>query len=110
MDAKQISILFSTLGISPNYIGYRYLVHVVLLAVSYSGQTFPQLKDLYAETAEYFDVSVGIVMHDIRTVLRTYWNRNDTDTFTKVTGYPVSDTLTIKEFVSIVAEYLVTHF
>lgn len=53
---------------------------------------------------------VGVVMHDIRTVLRTYWNRNDTDTFTKVTGYPVSDTLTIKEFVSIVAEYLVTHF
>lgn len=110
MKSKQISELFYTLGISPNYRGYPYLLHVVGLAVNYHGQPFPCLKDLYQQTAEYYGITQSIVIHNIRTLLRSYWNQNNAAVFTKITGYPVRDKLTTKEFISIVAEYLADLF
>lgn len=106
MNVKRISDLFNTLGVCPNYKGYPYLIHVVGLASAYHGQPFPCMKDLYEQTAAYFDISPSIVIHDIRTLLRSYWNQNNASIFSDITLYPVRDKLTIKEFVSVIAEYL----
>lgn len=108
MKANQISILFNSLGICPNFKGYPYLSYIVEIAVSYHGKPFPTLKALYSIAGEHFDVSPSIISHDIRTLLRVYWNQDNSDTFAQIIHYPVRDKLTIKEFVSVVAEYIAT--
>lgn len=106
MNTKQITDLFNKLGICPTYKGYPYLTYVVLTAVGYHGQPFPCLKNLYVTAGEHFGVSSSIIEHDIRTLVRSYWNQDNSATFSRVVHYPVRDKLTTKEFISIMAEYL----
>lgn len=106
MNAKRISNLFQKLGISPRYKGYPYLVHLVNLAINYYGQSFPNIKELYQQTAKHFDIPLGMVTDNIRTLLRNYWNQKNAAIFSSIIGYPVPDRLSTKEFVAVIAEYL----
>lgn len=110
MDTKTITNFFHTLGLSPNLKGYPYLIYVVQIAADEQGKPLPLLKDLYQETAGHFGVTPGIIAHDIRTVLRSYWSRNDGNTFSELTHYPVINSMSIKEFISVSAEYIAHQF
>lgn len=109
MDKKRIIILFNTFGVPPNYRGYPYLVHVIWLAATFHGNSFPYIKTLYEQTAEDFGVSAETVSGNIKTLIKAYENKKTMEIFSRITRYPVHDYLTIKEFVFIVAEYLLTH-
>lgn len=109
MKINQISILFHSLGICPNFKGYPFLLYVVDLATNYQDQPFPTLITLYAQAGEHFGVSSSIICHDIRTILRAYWNQDHAATFSHIIQYPVHDKLTTKEFISVVAQYIINH-
>lgn len=109
MNHKQISDLLHSIGIAPNYKGYPCLVHVIKIACTYHNKPFPCMKELYWETAEYYGVSPGIVKHNIRTILRSYWNQERVKIFSAMIHYPVNDKLTDKEFIAVIAEYLSNH-
>lgn len=109
MNTKQISVLFNSLGIPPNHKGYPYLVYLIGLSADSYGFQVPLMKDLYAKTGEHFNVSAEIVANNIRTVLRKYWNQKNSSTFYQVTRYNGEGSLPIKEFVSVLAEYLANH-
>lgn len=109
MDKKLIITLFNKLGVPPNYRGYPYLVHVTWLAVTVYGNSFPYLKTLYEQTAKDFGVSVETVSGNIKTLKQAYENKKTMEIFSRITRYPVQDYLTTKEFIFIVAEYLLTH-
>lgn len=107
MSQKQISKLFNSLGISPNRKGYHFLLHLVTLAAEYKGQPFPCMKELYCQTAVHFNVPSNIVEYNVRTMVKGYWNQKDSrKIFSSITNYPVYDDLTVKEFVSVLAEYV----
>lgn len=106
MSTKQTTDLFNILGIMPSYKGYFYLVHMIEIACNYHGKPFPCMKNLISQTAAYFNVSPSVVIHDIRTLLRTYWDQDNASTFSNIVHYPVKDKLTIKEFIAVIAEYL----
>lgn len=106
MNTAQTLIFFNSIGIAPNFKGYQYLIYVVGLAVCYHDRPFPTLKFLYAQTARHFRVSDSIISDDIRTLLHVYWDRYNTDLFSRITHYPVRGQLTSKEFICIVSEYL----
>lgn len=111
MSQKQISDLFNSLGISPNRKGYPFLLHLVELSASYKGKPFPCMKVLYQQTADYFGVAPDIVEYNVRTVVRVYWSQKEIDkVFSSVTHYPITDELTVKEFISVLAEYAARHF
>lgn len=107
MNSNNTIQLLSRLGVCPAYKGYPYLVHSIGIAAARYHSGFPPLKELYEQTARHYHVSASIVAHDIRTVLRSYWNQNNAERFTCTIGYPVQDMLTIKEFISVVAEFIV---
>lgn len=109
MNTNQISILFHSLGICPTFKGYQFLLYIVLLATDYKDKPFPTLKTLYVQTGEHFGVSSSIICHDIRTLLRTYWNQDHAAAFSLIIHYPVKDKLTTKEFISVVAQYLISN-
>lgn len=109
MNAKRVTQLFNVMGVPPNYKGYPYLVYVICLAIS-SGYPFPTLKTLYAQTAEHFGVSSQMVTEDIRFLVNRYWDEEEhVKRFNKIIHYPVKDKLTVKEFVSVVSEFLINH-
>lgn len=111
MSQKQLSDLFNSLGSSPNRKGYPFLLHLVELSASYKGQPFPCMKELYQKTAEHFDVLPDIIEYNVRTVVRVYWSQKESARiFSSVTCYPVTDELTVKEFISVLAEYAAKHF
>lgn len=106
MNNKQISLLLNSIGVSPNRKGYRFLVHLISLGTAYKGQPFPCIKDLYQQTADYFGVTASRVEYNVRTVVRCYWNQKAVqETFSSVTHYPVTENLSAKEFISVLAEY-----
>lgn len=102
---QKITKLLMNLGIRPSYKGYPYLVHVIMLAAK--APVPATLTDLYSQTAAAFNVSPSIVQHDIRTVLRAYWDLGHTEKLSELTGYPIYERLPVKEFIYIIAEYLI---
>ena len=105
MKKTQIKGLLTRLGISSVLKGYRYLVHIIYLASSKKDNYF-LLKDLYAATADYFHTSQSCIQRSIRTLLDNYWNDQNMKCFSEIIGYPVYHPLPPKEFVAVIADYL----
>lgn len=109
MDFKRIKDLLTDLGVGLAYKGYPYTVYLIWLASENTGLvTMPLLKELCNRTAAYFHVSRTVVEDDVRTMLNAYWNQQESAArFQEITGYPVIDRLTTKEFIFAVAGHLV---
>lgn len=110
MNQIKISNFFTSIGLRPNHRGYRFLVYLVALGAGYGNKPFPPLKTLYQQTAQYFNVSADKVEYNVRTVVRGYWLQTDSaKIFTAATHCPVTNDLTVKEFICILSEYVSTH-
>ena len=109
MNKKQIIQLLARIGISSVLKGYRYLVHIIFLAISQNENSYFLLKDLYTATADYFQISSSCVQRSVRTLLDTYWNEHNIKHFSAVVGYPVFHPLPPKEFVAVIVDYMQTH-
>lgn len=110
MNHIQVSRFFTSLGVKPNHRGYIYLIHLVKLGVDCRGKSFPYMKDFYQQTADYFGVTKNEVENNVRTVVHCYWIQKDSHKiFSEITHYPVTENLTVKEFVSVLSEYISNH-
>lgn len=102
---QKIASLLTRIGIRPSYKGYPYLVHVIMLASEVTDSI--NLTKLYQQTAELYKVSPNVVQHDIRTVLKVYWNMGHIEKLEEIIGYPIYEKLTVKEFIYMIVDYLV---
>jgi hypothetical protein len=108
MKLKKISELLIALGLCPAYKGYTYLQYAVYLTTTQKYRQGLIVGELYQETAEHFHVSKSTVQHSIRSLLDVYWNQDNTQHFSNITGFPIhnNSTLPPREFIAIVSEYL----
>lgn len=100
----KITKLMICLGFRPSYKGFPYLAHVIMLA---SEQSVPvTMTELYSQTARAFNVPQSKVQHDIRTIIKVFWNTGHIKKFEEILGYPLCEKLPVKEFVYTIAEYI----
>lgn len=106
MKTKRTVLFFNSLGITPNLKGYPCLVYLISLAAASNYWDVPKLQVLYAETAKFFCVSPEQISGNIRTVLKKFWNQDNSSAFFEITGYKGEHSLPVKEFVCVAADYL----
>lgn len=104
MNEKEIRVLLLSIGFIPSYKGFPYLVNVLLLAINKENCLF--LNELYYQTAEHFCVTDQVVHQDIYSLLRVFKNSGHIKKLEELIGYKIYETLTIKEFVYIIVDYL----
>lgn len=107
MQLKKISELLITLGLCPAYKGYSYLLYAIYLTTTSKYRQGLIVGELYEETAKHFKVSKSTVQHSIRSLLDVYWNQNNSEHFSEITGFPLhnNNTLPPREFIAVVSEY-----
>lgn len=107
---KQISCFLNSIGIAPNYRGYTFLVYVIWLGWK-EFETFPKAKELFELAGAEFGVTPRIVRDSIQTLLVAYRNQKENCRYFKsVTNYPTPENITLKEFVSVICEFLKNHY
>lgn len=110
MNEIHIRNLLYSMGVPQHHKGYAYLIHLIKLGAGYKNQSLPSIKELYAQTAEYFHTSCSNVEYNVRTVVRCYWmQKYSRQIFSSVTHYPVTQDLTVKTFILVLSEYAAKH-
>lgn len=106
MEKSFVSNLLIGIGINPSYRGYPYLTYIICQTTSNRAEMFFTCKSLYQSAAEYFHVSPDSIQHSIRTLLNAYWRQGNGTYFYSITGYPNSEPLPPKEFITVLSDYL----
>lgn len=106
---KLIVCFLTSIGIAPNYKGYVYLIYLIWLAWK-EYESFPKMKDLFERTGNYYGVNPRTVRDNIQTLLAAYRNQPENcKIFKRTTNYPTPENITLKEFISVISEYLKYH-
>ena len=93
------------LGIPATYQGQRYLIAALKLAVNDESYLI-HIKSLYEEVAKMYDVTVGSVIKDIRTVIAFCWSQGHRGFLQQMAGFPLTKRPTPANFISILTTYL----
>lgn len=103
---KKISGFLNSIGIAPNHNGYVYLVYIIWLAWK-EYDSFPKIKDLFELTGNFYQVDPRKVRDNLQTILVAYRNqKKNCDIFRQAVNYPTPEIITLKEFISVIAEHL----
>lgn len=103
---KRISEFLNSIGIAPNHSGYSYLVYIIWMTWK-EYDFFPKMKDLYVLTGNYYDVDPRKVRDNLQTILVAYRNqKGNCNIFRQAVHYPTPESITLKEFISVIAEHL----
>jgi len=103
MDTEQ---LLRSLGATGRLKGFFYAVSMIEQVIKDPLATTLITKRLYLGTAKHFGISAGAVERNLRTVIRTCWNRPDRDLLEKVAGAHLYRQPTNGEFLDMTAAYL----
>lgn len=106
MHQSRIQNLLNRLGVSSSSKGYPYLVHAIYLVMTDCSHYCPVMKYLYFDIAEHFGTSPTAVQYAIRIMLEAHHTPQYLQSFSELTGYPANHTPTPKEFIAILADYL----
>lgn len=98
--------LFEKLDIKANYLGIKYLSHIIGLALEDELRLTSISKCLYVDTAKYFKTSVHCVERDIRTVIKVVWNRGDRIFLEKMVRHSLDRCPTNGDFIRCITDYL----
>lgn len=103
---KKISGFLNSIGIAPNHSGYVYLIYIIWLAWK-EYDSFPKIKDLFALTGSCYNVDPRKVRDNLQTILVAYRNqKKNCEIFRNAVHYPTPESITLKEFISVIAEHL----
>ena len=102
----RIEEVIRALGISRNYEGYPCIVHAVDLVVDDPALLRAVTKALYPAVAGYLGVSTVNVERNLRTVVKTCWERGNRPLLDKLAGFPLQCTPTTGEMIDYVAHFI----
>lgn len=74
---KKVKRCLLELGITPNYVGFKYLCLAVLIVMEDMEKVTRVTKSLYPEVAAAYGVRGATVERAIRTVVRECWNHGN---------------------------------
>lgn len=107
---QKIYDLLFHIGANPSYKGYHYLAYIVYRIITQSSEPSPFLiKDFYTDAAQHFHTSPDSIQQGIRTFLKAYWTYGNGKYFQHVTGYKGTIPIPSKDFVAVLADYLLIH-
>lgn len=94
------------LQISPTLRGHHYLVYAIEQVVNNPLRVKDVTKDLYPDTAHYFETTWQAVERNIRWAVLACWNGDGRDTLREIAGCQLSVRPKTAVFIAIVAEYV----
>lgn len=105
---SKIDILFRTLGIPPNILGYEYLTTAINLALTDEKITRAITGKLYPSIAALHETTPSRVERAIRHAITTYWESGETESKKQIFGNRFQDKgkPTNSEFITTIVRYL----
>ena len=103
MDTEQ---LLRCLGATGKLKGFSYAIYMIETVKKEPDTTTLITKRLYPEAAKHFGVSAGSIERNLRTLIRTCWNRPDRNFMEEVAGASLYQQPTNGEFLDMTAAYL----
>lgn len=103
MDAEQ---LLRNLGATGKLKGFFFAIYMIEKVKNEPAATTLITKCLYPEAAKHFSVSAGAIERNLRTLIRTCWNRPNRDFMEEVAGASLYQQPTNGEFLDMTAAYL----
>lgn len=97
--------LLMQLGATPNYIGYRYCVDAICLAIEDSQRLLLVTKQIYLEVAVHYHTTGMAVERNIRTVIDVIWHTNPVLLW-KLAGHQMTCKPTVSQFIGIISGWL----
>ena len=104
----QIQRLVHMLGIPGTYLGLRYLVFAVMLAMQNEDRLLCITRCLYEPIAKEFGTTIACVEKNLRTVVNVCWARNR-PMLERLAGYPLCHKPRTGELIDILVTYLKRH-
>ena len=101
-----IQNVLRSFGITRCYKGFKRTVFAVALAASEEERLEAVTKEIYMETASYFNCKWTAVERNIRTAVARAWKVNPA-LLCDMAGYPLACTPTASEFIEIIANYII---
>ena len=101
----EVNNLLHALGVSPKYLGRKYLAEAVLMSIEKGGLNL-NLSKVYPIIAEKFDTTAYAVERNIRTGATKMWELGNRDLLEKVLGHELRSKPTNSELVSGIAKYI----
>lgn len=99
------SNLLQRLGVSENYIGFRYAAYAVALCAANQDRLLLVTKWLYPDIANRFGTNPSCVERDLRTVITVAWERNPV-LLAAFTHCPENHKPSCSQFIAALAYYL----
>ncbi|HOA31680.1 MAG: sporulation initiation factor Spo0A C-terminal domain-containing protein [Clostridia bacterium] len=105
LEVKVTKVLY-TLGLPPNFKGFHYLRHALILVAQDSEKLFSVTKILYSQIAEQFGVSNRSVEHSIQTAIQSIWNSCNFENLKEALGFTINtnQSPTNVEFISLLSD------
>ena len=99
------SDLLWQLGVSENYMGFRYAAYAAALCAANQDRLLLVTKWLYPDVASYFGTNWACVERDLRTVIAVAWERNPV-LLAAFTHCPENYKPSCSQFIAALAYYL----
>lgn len=108
-ERKEAQRLLKSLGITPNILGYAYLIEAIVLVNESYPKQLKLVNEICASIAETFEVEPENVERCIRKAIETACKRMPHTYLAEMLGVPVNVTkgkYTNAEFIALCAEYI----
>ena len=106
---ETIIMLLRSIGASSNFVGFKYIVHIVQLVFENPDEQLLITKPAYPAVAKKFGVRPSSVEHAIRTVIASCWDRYDHSDINRVAGIELEKIPTNTVFITMLVDYLRCH-
>lgn len=105
MSRKNLILLLRSLGITPCYIGFSFLLYAVSIVQHDRSSLNHVIKEIYFPIAQHFDTDWRNVEHNLRTLTHRAW-KTDKDLLSHISGYRLSASPSVSQFIESLAFFV----
>ena len=105
MSRKNLILLLRSLGITPCYVGFSFLLYAVAIVQHDRSSLNHVIKDIYFPIAQHFDTNWRNVEHNLRTLTHRAW-KTDKDLLCQIAGYPLNASPSVSQFIESLAFFV----
>ncbi|MFQ9515243.1 MAG: sporulation initiation factor Spo0A C-terminal domain-containing protein [Eubacterium sp.] len=103
---KETQKLLRQLGANGSYVGFRYTIYGIVKTIQNPELIVYVCKGLYVEIAIHFNVSIGSVERDIRTIINTIWKYGDRELLNDIFGKELTSKPKNATFIDALSHYI----
>lgn len=104
MQEHEIMHVLCALGITPRYVGFRFLLYAISLIQQNKAALNHIVHDVYCPVAEHFQVDWHNVEYNLRTLTYHAW-KTDKALLMRILGYPLYASPSVSQFIEGIALY-----